>query len=221
MESVNMDTLRLYQAGVGIVARPHDPLIVTNSFLESASIVKEEWKLMNSQVSTRSRQSYSEYANGVVFVQNGDLLRIAENCSSHFKDDYEIFELADTFFEKTSGNIIGCGIDLDMWVLADDPTSWIADRLLKDDHSTFLQDVSELNTEFQFSMKGDFEGGDMQISLGIGTASTPYSGERSIVDIQGLVQFYSESPKKLQERVYMWKNIHECILEKLRHILEE
>lgn len=220
MASIGMENLKLYKAGVGILASPHVPRIITNEFLVSEEIIGKDWILSNSHIQTSSAQSHIEFRNGVTFFQNGELLRITEQCESEFQDDYVVFEVAAAYLDKAQGNIYGCGVDLDMWILHDEPAAWISEQMLFQGNTTFLQDLSGVSIDFEFQMRGEFEGGNLQLAFGAGTINNPNAEERSILDVRGLIQFYNEEPNTLRKRIEKQERLHDCILNKLRSVLE-
>lgn len=221
MNSEKVKDIRLLQAGVGVIASPQNPQFVTNEYLMAEGIVPKDWSLLNSQTSPQAFQSHIEYGNGVTFLQNGNLIRIVENCNSNFQDDYKVFGLANAYLKKMGENIIGCGIDLDMWMPHDDPASWITDRLFFRDKSTFLQNISGVDIDLLFEMEDRFEGGNLQISLGVARMNFPEVGIKSVVDIKGLIQFLYEDPSSLIGRIQQWQDLHKRILDKLSLVFEE
>lgn len=221
MNSEKTRAIRLFQVGVGVIASPQSPQFVTSEYLMAEGIVPKDWSLLNSQTSPQAFQSHIEYGNGVMFLQTGNLVRIVENCNSSFQSDYKVFDLANTFLEKLGDNIIGCGIDLDMWMPHDDPASWITDRLFSRDRSMFLQNITGVDADLSFEMEDRFEGGSLQISLGVARMNFPEVGIKSVVDIKGLIQFLYEDPNSLIERIQQWQDLHNRILDKLSLVFEE
>ncbi|MDE2724644.1 MAG: hypothetical protein OXI59_14830 [Gemmatimonadota bacterium] len=207
------------QAGVGFMTSSQNSQLVTNEYLRAREIIPDSWEVSNLQASPQIFQSQITYGNGIMFYQNGNLLRIVEFCNSGFQDDYIVYELANTFLEKADGDFIGCGVDLDMWAYDDDPTSWIANRFSMQNESAFLQGISNISLDFSFEMEDQFEGGSLQISLGSAKLNSPESGVKNILDAKGLTQFSNEKPSKLSERMRQWRDLHEIILQKVNLVL--
>lgn len=221
MNSEKTRDIKLLQAGVGVIASPQSPQFVTSEYLMAEGIVPKDWSLLNSQTSPQAFQSQIEYENGVMFLQNGNLIRIVENCNASFQSDYKVFDLANAYLEKLGQNIIGCGVDLDMWMPHDDPASWLTDRLFSRDRSKFLQDITGVDAVLSFEMEDRFEGGTLQINFGVARMNFPEVGIKSVVDIKGLIQFFYEDPGSLAERIQQWQDLHTSILEKLTLVFEE
>ena len=221
MNSEKTRDIKLFQAGVGVIASPQNPRFVTNEYLMAEGIVPKDWSLLNAQTSPQTFQSHIEYENGVTFLQTGNLVRIVENCNASFQSDYRVFDLANTYLEKLGDNIIGCGTDLDMWMPHDDPASWITDRLFSRDRSMFLQNITGVDADLSFEMDDRFEGGTLQISFGVARMNFPEVGTKSVVDIKGLIQFLYVDPGILIERIQQWQELHNSILDKLTLVFEE
>ena len=92
--------LRLLQAGVGIISSSQSPQFVTNEYLKAKEIVPSSWELSNSQASPQVFQSQIFYGNGVMFLQNGGLLRIVEKLQLEFSGKLRCLRFGKQLFWK-------------------------------------------------------------------------------------------------------------------------
>lgn len=221
MFETNTGNRNLLTAGVGIMATPHRPQIISHEFLKTSGIVPDSWDIKSSQIEIQSGQSQITYENGVTFQLNGNHIHIYEDCAGQFKGDYLVFDLADRYLEKTLGAFAGVGITLDMWIYDQDPLKWIVRRFYRHSESDPFSDIVGVETELHFRMQDDFEEGTLSIRLENTQVDHIQKGPRGAVRIQAVAQFQDSDKTELRDKVASWRELHDSIFEKVIHIFEE
>ncbi len=221
MFETNTGDRNLLTAGVGIMATPHRPQIISSEFLKTSEIVPNSWDIKSTQIEIQKGQSQITYENGVTFQLSGNHIHIYEDCAAQFKNEYLVFDLADRYLEKTRGVFAAVGITLDMWIYDPNPLKWIVERFYRQSESDSFSDIVGVETELHFGMQDDFEEGTLSVRLESTHVDHIQEGLRDAVRIQAVAQFQNSDKAELREKIQSWREIHDCIFEKVNHILEE
>lgn len=91
---------KLDSVSVVIVAREHNPAIVSEEFLKKNGIVPRDWETVDNQpVFTTPAYSVVSFKNGVLWDVNPTICTISERVEGGFKDSYLTRESAKKFVE--------------------------------------------------------------------------------------------------------------------------
>ena len=121
---------RLHSVSVVVTAEFHNPSILNRDFLVSRGIVPEDWDV--AEAFTTPPVSVVTYANGIQWTVEQSTLKVVEDCSSSFRDEYVVYKLVDAYLEILPHvPYKSLGLNCVVSHIQPNPERWITERFLK------------------------------------------------------------------------------------------
>ena len=202
-------------AGVGVVlgADPHIPALLTPEFLSESKIVPSEWVVQESMSSAHGPLSQIAYEN-LFFQLDDDVLRVFEKCELGFETNYDVFEVALKYLDKSSGSFHTVALNMGMYIIDDQPSEWIGDKFYKEQKLVCLPNTRIIETGFSFSLDAEQEDEQKQLFLNFDPGSTISLGQedQQAVIVNAGIVLRSQNKHSLKDHISKWKNTHTLIL---------
>ena len=211
-------------AGVGVVlgADPHVPALLTPEFLLESRIVPPEWVVQESMSSAHGPLSQVAYEN-LFFQLDDDVLRVFEKCGLGFETNYDVFDVALKYLDKSSGSFHTVALNMGMYIINDHPSEWIGDKFYKEQKLACLPNTRVIETGFSFSLDAEHKDEQKQLFINFDPGSTIHLGQedQQAVIVNAGVVLKSQSKPSLKEQIAKWKNTHTLILNYVRTMASE
>ena len=214
--------IELSVVGVVLGANPHVPALLTPEFLTENEIVPPEWVVQESMSSAHGPRSQIEYEE-LFFQLDDDVLRVFERCGLGFETNYDVFDVALKYLDRSSGSFHTVGLNMGLHILDDHPSEWIGDRFYKEKKLTCLPDTRVIETGFGFSLDAEHNGEQKNLFINFDSGSTIHlrqEAQQAVIINAGVV-LNSQNSSSLKEQITKWNDTHNLILNYVRTMVSE
>jgi len=195
---------------------------LTPEFLKKNEIVPSEWVVQESMSSAHGPRSQIAYED-LFFQLDDDVLRVFEKCRPGFENNYDVFDVALRYLDKSSGSFHTVGLNMSMHILDDHPSEWIGDKFYKEQKLTCLPDTRVIETGFGFSLDAEHKDEQKNLFINFDSGSTTHlrqEAQQAVIINAGVV-LNSQNKPSLKEQITRWNDTHNLILNYVRTMVSE